>query len=112
MIRHYTRKQFIEDIRLLKLPKNGKFTHADIKQSRSLLLQQHHPDKGGSKEKAQLINSAYDRLEALIVRRTIARRRTSKVLQAGFGLLLVAVSGGIVAARRHSSFGLRRWTDS
>jgi len=112
MIKHYTRKQFIEDIKLLKLPNNGKFTHEDIKQSRALLLQAHHPDKGGSKEKAQLINSAYDRLDALIARRAIARRRTSKVLQAGFGLLLVAVSGGIIAARKHSSFGLRRWTGS
>jgi hypothetical protein len=43
-------------MRLFELPEDGSITQAQVKRRRGRLMQKHHPDKGGTKEKAQQIN--------------------------------------------------------
>ena len=62
MTRRYTHNQFLKDAQLLELPEDGSFTPLNLKRQRGRLMQDHHPDKGGSNESAQQINEAYERL--------------------------------------------------
>lgn len=108
MANDYTHAQFVEDTRLFELPEDGSFTRADVRRLRDRLMQEHHPDKGGTDEKAQQINATYERLSAWIEaerrRKRSARRRqqASRSLRAALGLLLLIGSGGYIAARRHA----------
>jgi hypothetical protein len=106
----YTPTQFLEDTQLFELPEDGSFTQAHVKRRRHRLMQEHHPDKGGTKEKAQQINETYERLSAWIKvaeqrrRRAARRQRASQLL----GLLLLVGSSGYMAFRWRTVLGRTR----
>jgi hypothetical protein len=96
MANRYTHAQFLKDIRLFELQGDGGFTKMHVKRGRSQLMQIHHPDKGGTKEKAQQINVTYERLSAWIEadkpdlkRREAERLRASRSLRIALGVLLL-----------------------
>lgn len=106
MANRYTHAQFLEDMRLFELPEDGSITQAQVKRRRGRLMQKHHPDKGGTKEKAQQINETFERLSAWINeterrrRQAERRRRASQSLRAALGLLLLVASSGYLALQR------------
>jgi len=100
MIRHYSRAQLHEDAKLLDLDVKAGFTEAIIKDRRGELMQTHHPDRGGNMMTAQDINAASDRLIDWIERRIARRRKISKALQAGAGLLFLIGSAGLMAIKK------------
>lgn len=107
MATRYTHTQFLEDMQLFQLPDDGSFTQAHVKRRRQRLMQEHHPDKGGTKEKAQQINETYERLSAWIKndeqrrKRAARRQRASQLL----GLLLLVGSSGYMAFRWRTALG-------
>ncbi|MFZ0509842.1 MAG: J domain-containing protein [Methylocella sp.] len=109
----YTHVQFLDDTQLFELPEDGSFTQVHVKRRRHRLMQKHHPDKGGTKEKAQQINETYERLSAWIKhserrKREARRRRASQSLRAALWLLLLVGSGGYKALRWRADSGQTR----
>ncbi len=75
-------------------------TQAKLKQARDLLMQKHHPDKGGTNEKAQQINRSYKQLSAWIESRDVREQRLAKALRIAMGVLFVVGFGSYIALRR------------
>ncbi len=100
MDRGTRRPQILQDLRLFGLAETEAVTLADVKRQRDQLLLRFHPDKGGTNEKAQLVNAAYGRLTTRLEREA-ERRRVAKKIRGAVGIALVVVSG-LFAARLHS----------
>lgn len=62
MQRRYGRAQFLRDAIALGLPVRQAFSRAALRRQRDLLMREHHPDRGGSDERAREINDIYARM--------------------------------------------------
>lgn len=60
--RRYGRAQFLKDAIALGLPVRLAFSRAALRRQRDMLMREHHPDRGGSDDKAQQINDTYARM--------------------------------------------------
>jgi len=89
-----------KDVQLFGLEGPEELTQAKLKQARDLLMQKHHPDKGGTNEKAQQINRSYKQLSAWIESRDVREQRLAKALRIAMGVLFVVGFGSYIALRR------------
>lgn len=89
-----------KDVQLFGLEGPEEITQAKLKQARDLLMQKHHPDKGGTHEKAQQINRSYQQLSAWIEAREAREERFAKAIRVAMGVLFVVGSGSYIALRR------------
>jgi hypothetical protein len=60
--RRYGRAQFLRDAIALGLPVRQAFSRTALRRQRDLLMRAHHPDRGGSDERAKEINDIYARM--------------------------------------------------
>lgn len=60
--KRYGRSQFLRDAISLGLPSYAAFSRTALRRQRDRLIREHHPDRGGSDEKAQEINELYARM--------------------------------------------------
>lgn len=58
----YGRAQFLRDAIALGLPVRQAFSRAALRRQRDHLMREHHPDRGGSDERAREINDIYGRM--------------------------------------------------
>ena len=62
MERRYGRAQFLRDALALGLPVRQAFSRTALRRQRDLLMRLHHPDRGGSDDRAREINEIYARM--------------------------------------------------
>jgi hypothetical protein len=62
MEKRYRRAQFLRDAVSLGLPAHLAFSRMALRRQRDRLILQHHPDCGGSEDKAWEINEIYGRM--------------------------------------------------
>jgi len=62
MDKRYGRAQFLRDASCLGLPTHLAFSRMALRRQRDCLIRVHHPDCGGSKDKAREINEIYARM--------------------------------------------------
>lgn len=62
MEKRYGRAQFVRDAVALGLPSHLAFSRMALRRQRDRLILQHHPDCGGSDQKAWEINEIYGRM--------------------------------------------------
>ncbi len=62
MERRYGRAQFLRDAIALGLPVRQAFSRTALRRRRDLLMRLHHPDRGGSDDRAREINEIYARM--------------------------------------------------
>jgi hypothetical protein len=62
MEKRYGRSQFLRDAVSLGLPAHLAFSRVALRRQRDCLIRQHHPDCGGSEDKAREINEIYARM--------------------------------------------------
>jgi hypothetical protein len=94
------RLQILQDLRLFGLAEKEAVTLADVKRQRDRLLRRFHPDKGGTDEKAQLVNAVYGRLASRLQRKA-ERQRVEKKIRGALGIALV-IGTGLFAVRHYS----------
>lgn len=58
----YGRAQFLRDAIALGLPVREAFSRVALRRQRDRLMREHHPDRGGSDERAREINDTYARM--------------------------------------------------
>lgn len=62
MERRYGRAQFLRDALALGLPLQQAFSRTALRRQRDLLMRTHHPDRGGSADRAREINEIHERM--------------------------------------------------
>ena len=62
MERRYTRTHFLRDAQSLGLSAHLASSRTALRRQRDCLIREHHPDRGGSTEKARDINDTYARM--------------------------------------------------
>ena len=62
MERRYGRAQFLRDALALGLPVRQAFSRTALRRQRDVLMRLHHPDRGGSDDRAREINEIYARM--------------------------------------------------
>jgi hypothetical protein len=62
MEKRYGRAQFLKDAISLGLPTYSAFSRTTLRRQRDRLILQHHPDRGGTEDRAQEINELYARM--------------------------------------------------
>jgi hypothetical protein len=60
--RRYGRAQFLRDALALGLPVRQAFSRTALRRQRDVLMRLHHPDRGGSDDRAREINEIYARM--------------------------------------------------
>lgn len=66
---HYGRAQFLDDVTWMGLDPEQAFSQSNLRRQRDRLMQDHHPDRGGSEEMAARINVTYSRMTVWLDRR-------------------------------------------
>ncbi len=66
---HYGRTQFLDDVAWMGLDPEQAFSQANLRRQRDRLMQNHHPDRGGSEAMAARINVTYSRMTVWLDRR-------------------------------------------
>jgi hypothetical protein len=66
---HYGRAQFLDDVAWMGLDPEQAFSQSSLRRQRDRLMQNHHPDRGGSEEMAARINVTYSRMTVWLDRR-------------------------------------------
>jgi hypothetical protein len=62
MSTRYGRFKFLRDAERMGLSARTAFSEVELRRQRDRLMSAHHPDRGGSKEKAAQINDTYTRM--------------------------------------------------
>lgn len=65
----YRRSDFVIDAEWLGLDARSGLSETELRRRRDELMHRHHPDRGGSAEKASRINETYARMSAWLRRR-------------------------------------------
>lgn len=78
MERRYGRTQFLRDAIALGLPIGEAFSRSALRRRRDLLMREHHPDRGGSDERAREINDIYARMIKWLDDRQRPRAETAR----------------------------------
>lgn len=65
----YGRAQFLDDVTWMGLDPEQAFSPSSLRQQRDRLMQDHHPDRGGSEAMAARINVTYSRMTQWLDRR-------------------------------------------
>jgi hypothetical protein len=65
---HYGRAQFLDDVAWIGLDPDQAFSQSSLRRQRDRLMQDHHPDRGGSEEMAARINVTYSRMSVWLDR--------------------------------------------
>ncbi len=66
---HYGRAQFLDDVAWMGLDLEQAFSQSSLRRQRDRLMQDHHPDRGGSEAMAARINVTYSRMSVWLDRR-------------------------------------------
>jgi hypothetical protein len=76
MEKRYGRVQFLRDAISLGLPTYSAFSRTALRRQRDRLILEHHPDRGGTENRAQEINELYARMTKWLNSRhqTVSRR--------------------------------------
>ena len=102
MSARYGRFKFLRDAERMGLNARTAFSEVELRRQRDRLMSAHHPDRGGSQEKAAQINETYTRMRKWLVASKVQQPRNSE-------------GGSTVAETRDTGdriLSARRWLES